>query len=67
LFEGFSIVQGRVWKDGTPPWESRYKLHGTKTLNTSGLEARKLEDKEGKIITDEQRNTMVKAKKDCGL
>jgi hypothetical protein len=42
-------------------------LHGTKTLNTRGLEPRKLKDKEGKVVTDWQRNKMVKAKKDCGF
>jgi hypothetical protein len=52
LFEGFGVVQGRVWKDGTPRWEFRCKLHGTKTLNVRGLEPRKLEDKEGKVVTD---------------
>ena len=36
-------------------------------LNTRGLEPRELEDKEGKVVTDRQRNTMVKAKKDCGF
>ena len=45
LFEGFGVVQGRVWKDGTPRWEFRCKLHGTKTLNTRGLEPRKLEER----------------------
>jgi hypothetical protein len=67
LFEGFAVVQGRVWKDGTPRWEFKCKLHGTKTLNTRGLESRKLKDEEGKVVTDRQRNTMVKAKKDCGF
>jgi hypothetical protein len=33
---------------GTPRWEFRCGLYGTKTLNTRGLEPRKLEDKEGK-------------------
>jgi hypothetical protein len=57
LFEGFGVVQGRVWKDGTPRWEFKCKLHGTETLNTRGLEPRKLKDKEGKVVTDRQRNT----------
>jgi hypothetical protein len=48
-------------------WEFRCKLYGTKTLNTRGLEPRKLEDEEGMVVTDRQRNTMVKAKKDCGF
>jgi hypothetical protein len=67
LFEGFRVVQGRVWKDGTPRWEFKCKLHGTKTLNICSLEPRKLKDKEGKVATDRQRNTMVKAKKGCGF
>jgi hypothetical protein len=67
LFESFGVVQGRLWKDGTPRWEFKCKLHSTKTLNTRSLEPRKLEDKEGKIVIDRQRNTMVKAKKDCGF
>jgi hypothetical protein len=57
LFKGFGVVQGRVWKDGTPRWEFKCKLHGTKTLNTRGLEPRKLKDKEGKVVTDRQCNT----------
>src|SRR6266480_6782880 len=68
LFQGFAVVQGKVWKEpGTPRWEFKCKQHGTKTLNTRGLEPRKLEDKEGKVVTNRQRNTMVKAKKDCGF
>jgi hypothetical protein len=67
LFEGFAVVQGRVWKNGTPRWEFRCKLHDTKTLNTRGLESRKLKNKEGKVVTNRQRNTIVKAKKDCGF
>jgi hypothetical protein len=58
LFEGLGVVQGRVWKDGTPRWEFKCKLHGTKTLNTRALEPRKLGGKESKIVTDRQR-------KDC--
>jgi hypothetical protein len=34
------------------------------TLNTRGLEPKKLKDKESKIVADWQRNTTVKAKKD---
>jgi hypothetical protein len=67
LFEGFAVVQGRVWKDGTPRWEFICKLHGTKTENKRGLEPRKQKDKEGKVVSGRQRNTMVKAKKDCGF
>jgi hypothetical protein len=47
--------------------EFRCKLHGTKALNTRGLKPRKLEDKEGKIVTNRQRNTIAKAGKDCGF
>ena len=53
LFEGFGVIQGRVWKDRTPRQEFRCKLHSTKTLNTCGLEPRKLKDKEAKIVTDQ--------------
>ena len=67
MFEGFGVVQGRVWEDGTPRWEFRYKLYGTKTLNTRGLEPRKLEEKKGKVVTNRQRNTMVKAKQILGV
>ena len=68
MFQGFAVVQGKVWKEpGTPRWEFKCKQHGTKTLNTRGLEPRKLEDEEGKVVTNRQRNTMVKAKKDCGF
>ena len=44
--------------------EFRCKLYGTKTLNNRGLESRKLKDMEGKG-GDRQRNTIVKAKKEC--
>jgi hypothetical protein len=64
LFEGFGVVQGRVWKDGAPRWEFKCKLHGTRTPNTCGLE---LKNKEDKTVTDRQRNKMVEAKKDCGF
>jgi hypothetical protein len=41
-------LRRRSWK-GLEGWDSslefRYKLFGTKTLNTNGLEPRKLEDK----------------------
>jgi hypothetical protein len=67
LFEGFGVVQGRVWKDGTPRWEFKCKLHGTKTPNTRCLEPIKLKDEEGKVMTDRQRNMMVKVKKDCAF
>jgi hypothetical protein len=67
LFEGFAVVQGRVWKDGTLRWEFKCKLHSSETQNHRGLELRKLKNEEGKVITDRQRNTMVKAKKDCGF
>src|ERR1700733_11891307 len=63
----FGVVQGRLWKDGTPRWEFKCKLHGTKALNTRGLEPRKLKDKDDKIATDWKRNTMVEMKKDCGF
>jgi hypothetical protein len=52
LFEGFGVVQGRVWKDGTPCWEFKCKLHDTRTLNIRGLELRKLKDKESKMVTN---------------
>ena len=55
----FGVVQGRIWKDGTPRWEFKCKLHGTKAPNTRSL------DKDDKIVTDRQRNTIVKAKKEC--
>jgi hypothetical protein len=58
-------------RKGLEGWNScrefKCMLHGTKTLNTRGLEPRKLKDKEGKVVTDRQRNKMVKAKKDCGF
>jgi hypothetical protein len=37
-----------------------------RTLNTHGVEPRKLKDKESELVTDRQRNRVVKAKKDCG-
>jgi hypothetical protein len=67
LFEASGSFKEGFGRMGAPRWEFRCKLHGTKTLNTRGLEPRKLEDKEVKVVTDRQRNTMVKANKDCGF
>jgi hypothetical protein len=67
LFQGFAVVQGRVWKDGTPRWQFHCKAHGTKTKNKRNLEARKRKDEEGKVISDRQRDTIIKAKRDCGF
>jgi hypothetical protein len=39
-------------------------MHGTVIANKRGLDARKAKDKEGNLVTDRQRDTMVKAKKD---
>src|SRR2546423_3720935 len=64
LFQGFAVVQGRVWKDRTPRWQFICKAHGTKTENKRKLEARKRKDEEGNMISDRQRDTMIKAKKD---
>jgi hypothetical protein len=65
LLQGFAVVQGRVWKDGTPRWQFICKAHGTKTENKRNLESRKRKDEEGKVVSDRQRDTMIKAKKDC--
>jgi adenine C2-methylase RlmN of 23S rRNA A2503 and tRNA A37 len=40
-------------------------MHGTATANKRDLDARKAKDKKGNLVTDRQRDTMVKAKKDC--
>jgi hypothetical protein len=40
-------------------------MHGSVTANKRSLEARKATDKEGNLMTDRQRDTMIKAKKDC--
>ena len=67
LFEGFAVVQGRVWNDQTPRWQFLCKQHGTKTANKRDLEARKGKDEEGNVVIDRQRDTMIKAKKDCHI
>jgi hypothetical protein len=40
-------------------------MYGNETTNKRGLELKKTKDAEGNVITDRQRDTMVKAKKDC--
>ena len=65
LFEGFAVVQGRVWKDATSRWQFLCKQHGTKTANKRSLEARKGKDEKGNVVTNRQRDTIIKAKKDC--
>ena len=65
LFEGFAVVQGRVWKDATPRWQFLCKQHGTKTANMRGLELRKGKDEDGNVVINKQHDIMIKAKKDC--
>ena len=50
--QGLGSFEGFVWKDGTARWEFKCKLHDTRTLNTRGLELRKLKDKESKTVTN---------------
>jgi hypothetical protein len=40
-------------------------MHGNKTVNKRGLELKKAKDKERNVVTDRQRDTIIKAKKDC--
>ena len=40
LFEGFGVVEGKVWKDETSRYEFRCKLHSIMTLNTHALRVR---------------------------
>src|SRR5438034_7365451 len=65
LYEGFAVVSGRVWKEGTLRWQFLCKMHGKATANKRRLKACKVKDKEGNLMTDRQRDTMIKAKKDC--
>ena len=65
LYEGFAVVSGRVWKEITPRWQFLCKIHGRTTANKRGLEARKAKDKEGNLVIDRQRDTIIKVKKDC--
>ena len=66
LFEGFAVVQGRVWNDQTPRWQFLCKQHGTKTANKRGLEARKGKDEEGNVVTDRQRRPGARRKTTAG-
>ena len=45
-------------------WQFLCKMYGKATTNKCKLEACKAKDKEGNLVTDRQRNTMIKAKKD---
>ena len=65
LYEGFVVVSGRVWKETTPRRQFLRKMYGRATANKCGLEARKAKDKEDNLVTDRQRDTMVKAKRGC--
>ena len=62
-FKGFGAIQGRVQKDGTLRWEFKCKLYGTDLR----FEARNLKDKEGKMVTNRQRNTVDKKEKTAAL
>ena len=48
-----------------PRWQFLYKQYSTKTANKRSLEARKGKNENGNIITNRQRNTIIKTKKDC--
>jgi hypothetical protein len=65
LYEGFAVVSGRVWKETTPRWQFLCKIYGKATPNKRKLEARKVKDEEGNLVTDRQRDTIIKVKKDC--
>ena len=52
LFQGFAVVQGRVWKDRILRWQFICKAHGTKTENKRNLESRKRKNEEGKVVSD---------------
>jgi hypothetical protein len=40
-------------------------MHGTETANKRRLELKKAKDEKNNVVTDRQRDTMIKAKKDC--
>ena len=40
-------------------------MHGKATANKRRLEACKMKDKEGNLVTNRQRDIIIKAKKDC--
>ena len=65
LYEGFAVVSGRVWKGITPRWQFLCKMHGGATANKRGLEAHKAKDKEGNLVINRQRDTIIKVKKNC--
>ena len=49
----------------TPHWQFLCKQHDTKTTNKRDLETRKDKNGENNMITNRQRNMMIKAKKNC--
>jgi hypothetical protein len=61
LTQGFAVVVGRSDKDRSV---FHYIHHGAETRNDRGLEPRVEKDKDGKIISQRQRDTYYK-KKDC--
>ena len=63
LYEGFAVVLRRVWKRITSHWQFLCKMHGGATANKRGLEAHKAKDKEGNLVTDRQRDIIIKVKK----
>ena len=65
LNQGFAVVAGKSYKEGTPRNEFLCIHHGDKTRNDRGLEEKVEKDSEGKIISQRQREATFVKQKSC--
>ena len=59
LGQGFAVVTGKVYRDGTPRWQFLCIHHSQKTRNDRKLEAEVEKDSEGTILTERKRNRRI--------
>ena len=50
LGQGFAVVTGRVYREGTPRWQFRCVHHSSKTRNVRKLELEVERDSENKVL-----------------
>lgn len=66
LGQGFAVVTGRVYREGTPRWQFRCIHHSSKTRNNRKLEPEVERDSQNNVLTNRKRDGRVQQKLDCG-
>ena len=65
LGQGFAVVTGRVYREGTPRWQFCCIHHSSKTQNHHKLEQEVERDPENIILTNRKRDSRVQQKLGC--